>query len=69
MDSYSRFYGEVLNARARTHQLQQEAQERRLLRQLRASSPRFQWRSRLAAQLHALAERLEPQPNPKGKLL
>lgn len=65
MDPYSRFHGEVLNARARARQMQREAEERRLVRQLRASSPHSQWRSRLAAQLHALAERLEPRPDPK----
>lgn len=62
MDSYSRFHDVVADARARSERLQQEAAERRLLRQLRSASP---WRSNLAAQLHRLAERLEPQPEPK----
>lgn len=70
MEPYSRFHSEVRDARARTQELQREAEERRLVRQLRDASPRsFYWRARLAARLHALAERLEPHSNAKGKLL
>jgi Flp pilus assembly protein TadB len=62
MDSYSRFHDVVADARARSERLQREAAEQRLVRQLRTASP---WRAALAAQLHRLAERLEPQPEPK----
>lgn len=62
MDSYSRFHDVVTDARARSERLQREASEQRLLQQLKHASP---WRSSLAAQLHRLAERLEPQSEPK----
>ena len=62
MDSYSWFHDVVADARARSERLRQEAAEQRLVRQLRGASP---WRATLAAQLHRLAERLEPQPEPK----
>lgn len=62
MDSYSRFHDVVTDARARSERLQREAAEQRLVRQLRSASL---WRAALAAQLHRLAERLEPQPEPK----
>ncbi len=70
MDPYSRFHGEVTDARARAQRLQREAEEWRLVQQLKLASlghaqRRFGWRSRLAAQLHRLAERLEPGPDPK----
>lgn len=73
MELYSRFQCEVAGARDRAQQLQREAAEQRLVRQLRVTSPRrsrspqrhFGWRSRLAARLHAVAERLEPHPDPK----
>ena len=74
MDPYSRFHSEVVDARARAQRLQREAEEWRLVRQLKLASPghsqrRSGWRSRLAAQLHALAERLEPRPDPKESSL
>ncbi len=70
MELYSRFECEVAEARDRTRQLQHEAAERRLVQQLRtSSSTQAGWRSRLAAQLHTLAERLEPQPEPKESRL
>ncbi len=62
MDSYSRFHDVVADAQARSERLQREASEQRLVRQLRSAST---WRAVLAAQLHRLAERLEPQPEPK----
>jgi Flp pilus assembly protein TadB len=66
MDSYSRFHDVVADARARSERLQREASEQRLLQQLKRASP---WRSALATQLHRLAERLEPQPEPKESAL
>lgn len=74
MEPYSRFLSEVVNARDRAHQLRREAEEQRLIQQLvvtpsRPFQRRPQWRSRLAAQLHALAERLESQPDPKESRL
>lgn len=73
MESYSRFQCEVAGARDRAQQLRREAAEQRLVRQLRVTSPRrsrspqwgFDWRSRLAARLHAVAERLELHPDLK----
>lgn len=59
MESYSRLYGEITGAYDRAEALRLEAAQRRLVRQLGGTSP---WRARLAARLHALAERLEPHP-------
>ena len=70
MELYSRFECEVVGARDRARQLQREAAEQRLIRHLRTSSlPRVGWRSRLATQLHTLAERLEPHPEPRESRL
>ena len=70
MEPYSRFQCEVTGARDRARQLQHEAAERRLVQQLRTTpSAHAGWRSRLAAQLHTLAEHLEPQPEPKESRL
>lgn len=73
MEFYSRFACEVAGARDRAQQLQQEAAEQRLIQDFRSAAVATRanmlvgarWRSRLAAQLHALAERLEPHPEPK----
>jgi len=64
MDSYSRFYDVVADARGCYAFVEREAEaaEQRPVRQLRTASP---WRAALAAQLRRLAERLEPQPEPK----
>ena len=70
MEPYSRFECEIAEARDRARRLQHEAAERRLVQQLRPTpSTHAGWRSRLAAQLHTLAERLEPQPEPKESRL
>lgn len=77
MEPYSRFECEVAGARDRARQLQREAAEQRLIRDFRSAtvntrasiSVDARWRSRLAAQLHALAERLEPHPEPKKSRL
>lgn len=70
MELYSKLQCEVIGARDRARQLQHEAAERRLVQQLRISSPTHAgWRSRLAAQLHTLAEHLEPRTEPKESRL
>ena len=58
---HSRFYAEVGEVRARAQALEQKAELHRLLREAKVCP---WWRSRLAAQLRGVAERLEPQPQP-----
>ena len=58
----SRFYAEVGEVRTRAQALAQEAELQRLLREAKVCP---WWRSRLAAQLRSVAERLEPQPLPQ----
>ena len=60
MDSI-RFYAEVSKVEGRAQALQREAEVRRLLHE---AKPCPLWRSRLAAQLRGVAERLEPQSQP-----
>ena len=73
MEHYSRLEREILEAKDRTRQLQREAAEQRLIREARGTTvdkrADTRWRSQLAVQLHALAERLEPQPEPKESRL
>lgn len=70
MEPYSRLECEIAGARSRTQQLRREAAEQRLIGEARSAavhaSADTRWRSRLAAQLHALAERLEPQHERKS---
>lgn len=66
METYSRLECEIAEARSRTRQLRREAAEQRLIGEARGTTlderADTRWRARLAAQLYALAERLEPQP-------
>lgn len=66
MDSASRFYSETTLVKSRLEGLRREASERRVLHELKAAG---RWRAHLAAALHRLAERLEPQVNTEGNLL
>ena len=59
---HSRFYAEVGEGKARAQALAQEAELHRLLREAEVCP---WWRSRLAAQLRGVAERLEPQALPQ----
>ncbi len=64
MDPYSRLQGEFRAAHERVTTFQKEAASRRLLEQNRAITS---WRRHLAAQLHSLADRLEPAPYNSAK--
>ena len=63
METNSRFYAEVSEVGSRALALTREAEVRRILQGAR---PYPLWRSRLAAQLRGVAERLEPQALPQS---
>ena len=61
MDTNGRLYAEISDGGNHLSALRHEAE---VYRTLHSAKPRLGWRSRLAAQLRGVAERLEPQPLP-----